>query len=694
MTRETTKIDLPPPGRLRSSRARVPMWVWISVVTLSIACGAAGGIYLGSAARAKRAEAGAARDVRRHQDITRLVAEARLAVADGQWIEARTLFEQVRELDSENADALASLPLIDRRLAEARGKLAVQTNPSGSAVELPGFGHQTSPAVFNDLPFGRHTLTISKEGFETVSRPVEIMTEEPVTLPIIELAASVGRLEVVSEPRGADFALLRDAEKQDPILIAAGKTPAEINDLASGEYEVRLSAKGWPEHREKVTVQTNRSTSVSAVFAKGALNITSDPPGAEVWIRSGAEESRLGGVTPLSLATLPVGQHSLELRHADWTPIRRTVEVTEGSTQDLTFSWDRSLVRFESDPPGATVLKDGQTFGPKDAVTPFQAELPKGQYQFEASLPGFGKNSQTVMVEAESGSLEVRFPFEYGKVRLESDPPGATVVSEGKNLGRTPLFLEAVPPGNRSYDLSLANHRSTTVWGKVEPGSSLEFSTSLKYDAAPSTSRNFKNGSLQEMVWIGELNGWVAAHETTQAQYESLAGKNPSYFKSPQNPVDTVTWYEATTWCEALTVQERSLGNLPEGYRYRLPTDKEWSVYVGGQKLDGAISSLFERQKSTAPVGSLAPNEFGLYDVRGNVWEWVSDWYSQAIATQLQKEGAAATPEWIGTDRKVLRGGAWSGSSQFDLSAANRSAARPAAEDRYDVGFRVVLMKE
>lgn len=694
MTRETTRIDLPPPGRMRPSRPRVPMWVWIFVVTLSIAFGAGGGIYLGSAARAKRAEVSAARDVRHQQDITRLVAEARLAVADGQWIEARTLFEQARDLDLDNADALASLPLIDRRLAEARGKLAVQTNPSGSAVELPGFGQQTSPAVFNDLPFGRHTLTISKEGFETVSRPVEIMTEEPVTLPTIELAASVGRLEVVSEPQGADFTLLRDPEKQNPELIAAGKTPAEINNLASGDYEVRLTAQGWPEHREMVKVQTNRSASVSAVFAKGALNITSDPTGVEVWIRSGAEESRLGGVTPLSLATLPVGQHTLELRHADWSPIRRTVEVTEGSTQDFTFSWERSLVRFESDPPGAIVLKEGERFGPKDEVTPFQVEMPKGEYRFEASLEGFGRNSQTVMVDAESGTLEVRFPFEYGKVRLESDPPGATVVSEGRNLGRTPLFLEAVAPGNRSYELSLANHRSTTVWGKVEPGSSLEFSTSLKYDAAPSTSRNFKNGFRQELVWIGKLNGWVAAHETTQEQYESLAGKNPSYFKAPRNPVDTVTWYEATTWCEALTAREKGLGTLPNGYRYRLPTDKEWSFFVGQQKLDGAISSLFQQQTSTAPVGSLAPNEFGLYDVRGNVWEWVSDWYSQAIVTQMQKEGAAATPDWAGTDRKVLRGGAWSGSSQFDLSAANRSAARPGAEDRYDVGFRVVLMKD
>ena len=139
-------------------------------------------------------------------------------------------------------------------------------------------------------------------------------------------------------------------------------------------------------------------------------------------------------------------------------------------------------------------------------------------------------------------------------------------------------------------------------------------------------------------------------------------------------------------------MQERALGNLPPGYRYRLPTDQEWSQFVGAQKLDGAISSLFDRKKSTAPVGSLSPNEYGIYDARGNVWEWVTDWYSQTIVNRVREEGATPVSEWVGTDRKVLRGGAWNRASQFDLAGATRMAARPSAEDRYDVGFRAGLM--
>ena len=249
-------------------------------------------------------------------------------------------------------------------------------------------------------------------------------------------------------------------------------------------------------------------------------------------------------------------------------------------------------------------------------------------------------------------------------------------------------------PGAYSYELAKENHRKSIVSGVLEPGGSLEFNSKLKYDASPSANRHFDNGLGQRMIWFGNLKGWVATTETTQEQYERVTGKNPSYFKDPKHPVDTITWYDAAKYCEGLTVQEQGLGNLPAGYRYRLPSDAEWTQFAGNAKLDQAITSVFTRQQSTAPVASLSSNEFGLFDVRGNVMEWCQDWYSQSVMVRTQREGGTAQPSWVGTDRKVLRGGSWNRSSQYDLEISNRVSARPSDADRYDIGFRVVLMKD
>ena len=700
----TTRIMLPPPQSYRPRGSRVPRWVWIVLVIVSLVLGTWGGWRAGTA----RSPAAAAPVLVEAEEtpvaspepdpsIALKIAGARKAVAKGDWLKARKYFEDVILLDPQNPDALASLPLIERRLVEARGSVRVDTVPVGALVRLGTFKEQPGPAIFTGVPFGEHELSVSLAGHDPVSRKVVIESEEPLVLSGIALARSSGQIEVVSEPRGAEFKVVRTREKEPEELVEVGKTPAKIEQLDPGEYQVYMSVAGFPEQSQVVRVEHNRNTSVSAVFAKGGLNLTSDPAGAEVWLANGDDASdkpRKAGVTPVSLANLPVGKHRLELRYADWAPIRRTVEVSGGSTQDLEFAWERALVDFASDPPGAEVFLGDRRLGRVQEVTPFQLELPEGDYRFNARHPKLGEVAENFYVNADTGSNRVEFPFAYGSVTLESRPAGAAVVSGGKPLGRTPLTLAVVSPGDYSFELSKEQHRAAIVSGKVEPGGALHFDATLTYDPAPITSRNFKNGLGRDMVWIPTLVGWDGAYEVTQAEYERLGGTNPSYFKAPNHPVDSVTWFEAVKFCEALSAHEQALGTLPAGYRYRIPSDEEWSQLVGEQKLDGAISSLFERQKSTAPVGSLAPNELGLHDVRGNVWEWVSDWYSQTIVTRVQKDGATPNPEWTGTDRKVLRGGAWNRSGEFDLAVGNRMGASPSSKDRYDVGFRVVLMRD
>lgn len=706
-----TTIKLPPPRHRRPRRPGISRWVWLILVLLSLAAGTWAGWQVGNSRSVGDAEPAPVAELQPsplpplpNEKVGGRLAEAREAVASGDWLAAKRHFEETLLLDPGNRDALASLPLIERRLAEARGAVRVESNPPGATVRLGSMSAQTCPALFTGVPFGEHELVLTLEGHEPLVKRVVVSSEEALVLSGLELARSSGQIEVVSEPRGADFKLVRTKEKEPEELVEVGVTPAKIERLDPGEYQVHMSVAGFPEQSQTVRVENNRNTSVSAVFARGGLNITSDPAGAEVWIADAAGEKskpRKAGITPLSLSDLAAGKHRIELRYGDWAPIRRTVEVVVGATESLEFAWERALVSFASDPPGAEIYLGDRRLGRGQQVTPFQLEMPEADYHFRAIHPALGEIGGDLSVVGSgrptgeaSEANRVDFRFEYGSVTLESDPPGAAVVSDGKPLGRTPLTLAVVPPGEHSFQLSKEMHRSATVSGRVQPGGALQFDASLTYDPAPALSRNFKNGLGREMVWIAALRGWAGAHEVTQAEYERLGGANPSYFKAPDHPVDSVTWFEAVKFCEALSAHEQALGTLPRGYRYRLPRDDEWSELVGQQKLDGAVSSLFERQKSTAPVGSLAPNEFGLYDVRGNVWEWVGDWYSQTIVNRIQKDGATPNPDWTGTDRKVLRGGAWNRSGQFDLAVGNRMAASPSAKDRYDVGFRVVLMAD
>ena len=124
--------------------------------------------------------------------------------------------------------------------------------------------------------------------------------------------------------------------------------------------------------------------------------------------------------------------------------------------------------------------------------------------------------------------------------------------------------------------------------------------------------------------------------EVTQAQYEKVLGTNPSEFKSPNNPVETVSWNEAVEFC-------RLLSALPEekaaGYVYRLPTEAEWeytcragttTAYTFGKNASQLGNHAWFEDNSggtTHSVGQWRANAWGLYDMCGNVWEWCQDWY-------------------------------------------------------------------
>jgi formylglycine-generating enzyme required for sulfatase activity len=212
---------------------------------------------------------------------------------------------------------------------------------------------------------------------------------------------------------------------------------------------------------------------------------------------------------------------------------------------------------------------------------------------------------------------------------------------------------------------------------------------------------------------------YMQTTEVTQGQWMAVMGANPSQFKGSNNPVEQVSWDDITVFLKTLNDREGCKGC------YRLPTEAEWeyayragttdTYYWGGDAgalgqyarygdfgddtplgRDSGISSRqhgrhMDSGDKTHPVGQLKPNAWGLYDMAGNVWEWVQDCYHQTYAG-APTDGAAWTgvceTSSYGPVYRVLRGGSWD-FCPYSCRAADRNSNVP--EHRHNlIGFRVV----
>ncbi|MEZ4967803.1 MAG: SUMF1/EgtB/PvdO family nonheme iron enzyme [Saprospiraceae bacterium] len=188
---------------------------------------------------------------------------------------------------------------------------------------------------------------------------------------------------------------------------------------------------------------------------------------------------------------------------------------------------------------------------------------------------------------------------------------------------------------------------------------------------------------------------YLSEHLVTQEAWAAVMGNNPSFYKGKQKPVEQVSWEDVQIFIKKL--------NEITGKYFRLPSEAEWEYaarggphkspyrYAGSDKLKEVGWFASNSHGETKPVGLKAPNELGLYDMSGNVWEWCEDWYGGSDYYQeCQRTGLTEDPAGpkSGSGR-VHRGGGYFSDAWY-CRVADRG--NPAPSHRHPhIGFRLAL---
>ncbi len=318
--------------------------------------------------------------------------------------------------------------------------------------------------------------------------------------------------------------------------------------------------------------------------------------------------------------------------------------------------------------------------------------------------------------------------YTYGGIQLATDPPGAEAYMNGVAVGATEstLLIPKVKPGPVELMIVLEGYKPLTLLANVTAGENLPLTAKLQKNQGVVFGKPWRNGmgmrfepldsDLMASVWETRVKDYEVFVREGKVERPRL----PDFVQQPDHPVIYVSRSEAEAFCEWLTERERAEERIAQSHRYRLPTDVEWSrmagldfelgdgpgqrdankplLYAWGAKwppptafanyadasaaelpgitADQVIQDYGDGYPRTSPVGFFPPNELGLYDLSGNVQEWVSEDISTTATSSLG----------------VVRGGGWNTYIRENLLVGWRNPVPASFHGAY-YGFRIVLSK-
>ncbi len=554
---------------------------------------------------------------------------------------------------------------IDLKLKPNFGSMQLSTTPeAGATVSLNGMETQkVTPCVFDRLPSGEHTITVSRDMYETTTQRFTIVAGENKPLSIVMKPTFAG-VTINSDP------------KADIYINGQFKINGSWQGrLGPGVYtfEGKLDKHQTAIEKQSVEVGQPLNLTLRPIPLTGNLKVMSSP--FEALVKINGKEM---GQTPITIKNLLIGDYTVEISLSGFTTAIEKTTIAEGQTAIVnTTLVNGKPVTVNSVPSGVQLYIDGNLSG----TTPYNGGLTFGNHTLR--IEQNGQKAERTITIAQSGG-ESSFTLALGPVSF-------TETVNGINFDMVGIKGSSFQMGsNDGQSNEKPVHKVTLsdfAIGKTEVTVALfrEFvnETGYRTDA-----ENNNGGSY---FWSGskwELRAGI------NWRYDSKGNLRPQ--SESIHPIIHVSWNDAIAFCKWLSKKTFKT--------YRLPTEAEWEYAATCSGTEGSNNTKNKWSGTnietnigdyawftgnsgliTHMVGTRQHNFLGLYDMSGNVWEWCNDLYGDyKTDSQVNPTGSQTT------ENRVYRGGSW-GSNPTYGSATFRGSSSSDLRST-DLGFRLVYV--
>ena len=543
---------------------------------------------------------------------------------------------------------------VEKRLRPAFGYLNITSSPeNGAVVFIDGKKVGQTPFKSDRLASGEHRVRVMKEMFSAAEKTFTV-TDGNTTQAPMTMAANFVSVNITTDSNSDIYV---DNEKK-----GTGTWNGRLSD-GPHSLEARKASHKTAIKNVQLTLGTTENIVIpDPVPIYGTLEVVSNPIGANIII-----DGKSFGTTPRVLGNVLIGTHELRLEKTGCTPVIKNFNLDDKNKLSINEKLPTGReISISTDKSGDRIYVDGSYIG----VSPLTSTLSFGEHEITAirgydgdgtnglnaikGISGVKATAKTITVAQTGGESSVKLSFEL----------------ENKTFTVNGVSFEMIAVKGGTFTMGATSEQGSDANSDERPTHSVTLSDYYigKFEVTVAQFREFINETNYRTdadkdggsyIWNG--SSWEKRNGVNWKC--DASGKMRGSWED-NHPVIHVSWNDAKAYCEWLSRKT--------GQSFRLPTEAEWEYaarggnksrgykYSGSNSINDVAWYTSNSGSKTHQVGTKSPNELGIYDMSGNVWEWCQDWYGNySSGSQTNPTGPSS-----GSTR-VRRGGSWCNFAEY-----------------------------